>query len=292
MVLKKIICVWMFLFLATGVASAEGKKKIFAEFVSYHKSVDAAKVGLNDDIWKSIPSSRLPLQRQFLVFPKPMDVGVKEMSVQSFNDGKYITFRLSWKDSTQNTGPKLMDFSDGAALQFPVNKKPLPEYFMGEEKRPVHILHWKAWRSRDKQEGFQTVKSAYPNMTVDMYNFDYKVKGVGTEKTQAEKDIFTPGKAAGNPLSFDHKEIIEELNSEGAGTLKSKNIENTSGDAEWKDGQWTVIFRRPLTVSDPLSARFVAGEKMPVAFSVWEGERRESAGRKAVSPAWAEVKVE
>ncbi|MFO0754066.1 MAG: ethylbenzene dehydrogenase-related protein [Thermodesulfovibrionales bacterium] len=282
----------MFLFLLAGVASAEEKKKIFAEFTSYHKSVDAGKVGLTDEVWKGIPSSRLPLQRQFLVVPKPMDVGVKEVSVQSFNDGKYIAFRLSWKDSTQNVGPKIMNFSDGAALQFPVSKNPLPEYFMGELKRPVHILHWKAWRSRDKQAGFQNVKSAYPNMTVDMYNFDYGVKGNGTEKTQAEKDIFTPGKAAGNPLSFDHKEIIEELNSEGAGTLKSKNIENTSGDAEWKDGQWTVIFRRPLVVNDPLSVKFVAGEKMPVAFSVWEGERRESAGRKAVSPAWAEVRVE
>ncbi|MBZ0158027.1 MAG: hypothetical protein K8I29_17660 [Alphaproteobacteria bacterium] len=292
MILKKLICLWMFLFLVAGIASAEDKKKIFAEFTSYRKNVDAGKVGLNDEVWKSLSPSRLTLQRQFLVVPKPMDVGVKEMLVQSFNDGKYIVFRLTWKDSTKNDGPKIMNFSDGAALQFPVKKDPLPEYFMGEQKRPVHILHWKAWRSKDKQAGFQDVKSAYPNMTVDMYNFDYGIKGAGTEKTQAEKDIFTPGKAAGNPLSFDKKEIVEELTSEGAGTLKSKNIENTSGDAEWKDGQWTVLFRRPLVVTDPLSVKFTAGEKMPVAFSIWEGERRESAGRKAVSPAWAEVKVE
>lgn len=292
MVLKNIICCSMLLLLGAGVASAAEQKKIFAEFTSYRKTVDAGTVGLNDDVWKSVPVSRLTLQRQFLVVPKPVEVGVKEVLVQSFNDGKTIVFRLSWKDGTKNDGPKVISFSDGAALQFPVGKDPLPEYFMGEPKRPVHILHWKAWRSKDKQAGFQNVKSAYPNMAVDMYNFDYGVKGVGTEKTQAEKDIFTPGKAAGNPLSFDKKEIIEELTSEGPGTLKSKNIENTSGDAEWKDGQWTVIFRRPLTVNDPQSVKFVAGQKMPVAFAVWEGERKESAGRKAVSPAWAEVKVE
>ena len=49
---------------------------------------------------------------------------------------------------------------------------------------------------------------------------------------------------------------------------------------------------RPLSVNDPGSVQFKTGEKMPVAFAVWEGSRRESAGRKAVSPAWAEVKVE
>jgi DMSO reductase family type II enzyme heme b subunit len=129
-------------------------------------------------------------------------------------------------------------------------------------------------------------------MAVDLYHFDYSVKGNGTEKTQAEKDIFTPGKAAGNPVSVAHKEIIEELSAEGAGTLKSNNIENTTGDAEWKNGEWTVVFRRPLSVEDAGSVQFKPGEKMPVAFAVWEGSRKESAGRKAVSPAWAEVKVE
>ena len=288
---KKIVLFFFFsLFLVVAFAYAEKKK--FAEFISYRKNVDVSKVRLNDDVWKTVNAYRQPLQRQFLVDPKPVDVGVKEVLIQSINDGRYVAFRLVWKDATENDEIKLHNFSDAAAIQFPVKKEPLPEYFMGEPKKPVHILYWKAWRSRDQKTGFQTVKTAYPNMTVDMYNFDYSVKGDFTEKTQAEKDIFIAGKAAGNPLSIPHKEIIEELSAEGAGTLKSKNIENTSGEAEWKYDEWTVIFRRPLTVSDTGSVQFKAGEKMPVAFSVWEGSRLETAGRKAVSPAWAEVKIE
>lgn len=268
------------------------QEKTFVEFSSHKKQVDVSKVGLGDVVWKAVPVVRQPLQRQFLVEPKPADVGVKEVVVQSINDGKYIAFRLTWKDSTENSTIGIMNFSDGVSLQFPVNRNPLPEYFMGEPKKPVHILYWKAWRSRDEEKGFQTVRSAYPNMTVDMYGFDYHVKGTATEKTQTEKDIFIPGKAAGNPLSFAHKEIIEELSAEGSGTLKSMALENTTGGAEWKNGEWTVVFRRPLLVNDPGSVQFKTGEKMPVAFAVWEGSRRESAGRKAVSPAWAEVKVE
>ena len=62
------------------------------------------------------------------------------------------------------------------------------------------------------------------------------------------------------------------------------NIENTSGEAEWKNGEWIVVFRRPLAVDDPGSVRFKPGEKMPVAFAVWEGGRKESAGEKGRQP--------
>lgn len=278
--------------IALIAASVSAETKKFVEFSSVLKKVEVSTVGLNDEIWKTVAPYNQPLQRQFLVVPKPQDVGVKEVQVQSIHDGKYIAFRLVWKDADKNDGPQIMSFSDGAALQFPVRKVPLPEYFMGEAGKPVHILHWRAWRSADQKSGFQTVKTAYPNMVVNVYQFDYPVKGKGTEKTQAEKDIFIPGKAAGNPLSVPHKEIIEELAAEGSGTLKSKNIENTSGEAEWKNGEWTVVFRRPMTVEDPGSVQFKAGEKMPVAFAIWEGGRKESAGRKAVSPAWAEVRLE
>lgn len=185
-----------------------------------------------------------------------------------------------------------MGFADAAAIQFPVRKEDFPKYFMGEKEYPVHILYWKAWVSKDKEGGFQTVQKAYPNMTADIYTFDYPIKGEGTEKTEAEKNIFIPGKAAGNPLSFPGKEVIAELSSAGPGTVAAKKTENTTGDAEWKDGRWTVIFRRPLSVDDAGSVRFTVGEKIPVAFAVWEGSRHEAGSRKAVSPAWAEVEIE
>jgi DMSO reductase family type II enzyme heme b subunit len=288
--LQKVISYFFILFLVAAAAVAENKS--FVEFKSFKKEIDASHVALHDDVWQTIKPYRQPLQRQFLVVPKPAEIGVKEVFVQSINDGKFISFRLYWNDDTKNETPKITGFSDGAAIQFPVSKDDFPEYFMGEEKHPVHILYWKAWRSKDQKSGFQTTKTAYPNMTTDIYTFDYPVKGKGTEKTQAEKDIFIPGRAAGNPMSFPSKEVMTELSSTGPGTITFKKVANTTGDAEWKDGQWTVIFRRPLTVEDTGSVRFATGERMPVAFAVWEGSRNEAGGRKAVSPAWAEVEVE
>lgn len=287
---KKTICFFFILVLIASTALAERQK--FVEFKSYRVDIDVSKVEPGDDVWKTVKPYRQPLQRQFLEVPKPAEIGVKEVWVQSIHDGKHIAFRLAWKDATKNDTIRIMNFSDGTALQFPVKKEALPQFFMGEKEKPVHILFWRAWRSKDKNDGFQTTKTAYPNMTSDIYNFDYSIKGKGTEKTQVEKDIFIPGRAAKNPLSFPRKEIIAELSSVGSGTLASKNTENTSGRAFWENGEWTVLFRRPLSVEDPESVKFKAGEKMPIAFAIWEGSRREVGGRKAVSPAWAEVEVE
>jgi hypothetical protein len=268
------------------------EEQSFVEFTSSYKTVDVARAGLDHPVWAEVEAAKHPMQPQFLVLPKPKEVGVKEVGLQSIHDGTNIAFLLTWKDETEDSQLNITNFSDAAALQFPVKKDPLPKYFMGEEGKPVHIIYWKAWRSRDKKDGFQTVQSAYPNMTSDIYNFDYKIEGIGTPKTDEEKNIFIPGRAAKNPLSFPHKEIVEELTSQGPGTLSSLNIENTKGLAEWKDGVWTVLFVRPLYVNDTLSVRLKSGEKMPIAIAVWEGSRLESGGRKAVSAAWAEIKVE
>ncbi|MDP2645552.1 MAG: ethylbenzene dehydrogenase-related protein [Desulfobacterales bacterium] len=278
-----------FIFFVGGAAAQDNR---FVEFTSLKKNIDVSQVALHDEVWKTVAAYRQPLQRQFLVEPKPAEVGVKQVHVQSIHDDKFISFRLVWADPTRDETPSIMGFSDGAAVQFPVNRENLPAFFMGEVKKPVHILYWKAWRSKDKKSGFQTTKSAYPNMTTDIYTFDYPVKGTGTEKTQSEKNIFIPGRAADNPISFPSKEVITELSATGPGTITFLKTADTSGAAEWENGQWTVIFRRPLTVNEPGSVRFDAGSRMPVAFAVWEGGRMESGGRKAVSPAWAEVEIQ
>lgn len=278
--------------LLLSVSTAYAEREGFVEIVSHRVDIDVSRVKIDDEAWTKAKPYRQPLQPQFLEVPKPVEVGVQVVLVRSINDGKFIAFRLEWEDATNDDAIKIMNFSDAAAIQFPVDKQAVPQFFMGEGNKSVHILYWRAWRSRDEKSGFQTTKSAYPNMTSDIHTFDYPVKGIGTEKTQTEKDIFTPGRAAKNPLAFPRKEIVEELSSTGPGTITTLNTENTSGAGIWENGQWTVIFRRPLAVSDVTSVQFKAGERMPIAFAVWEGSRMEVGLRKAVSPAWAELKIE
>jgi len=276
-----------------GAPPAAGNGSAYCEFASHRRPVDVGKVGAADPVWEGVAGVALPLIRQFLVPPRPETLSVYEIEVRSIHDGKSIAFLLNWADATRDDRLGLAAHSDACALQFPVKGKALPFFFMGQPGLPVHILHWKAWRSRDAADGRQGVRDAYPNMTVDMYNFDYPESHPLTDKTPAERDVFLPARAAGNPVALGVGGLVEELNAEGyGGTMVTLPRANTSGEAFWDGGRWTLLVRRPLDAADGRSAVFVPGERTQVAFAVWEGGRRESGARKAVSPAWAECALE
>jgi DMSO reductase family type II enzyme heme b subunit len=126
--IKKITGVLIVFLSFSFTAYAEREK--FVEITSHLSTIDVAQTGLDDDVWKEIKAYKQPLQEQFLEIPKPKVIGVNEVFVQSINDGKYIAFRLIWKDDTKNDTPSITAFSDGAAIQFPVQGTIFPEYFM------------------------------------------------------------------------------------------------------------------------------------------------------------------
>src|SRR4029078_9444233 len=68
---------------------------------------------------------------------------------------------------------------------------------------------------------------------------------------------------------------------------------NTSGDvtgaASYDQGEWSVIFKRPLRVSS--GAPFTSGELLPIAFSVWDGFSRERGNRRGLT-LWNSIYVE
>ena len=142
---------------------------------------------------------------------------MKEVLVQSVHDGKYIAFRLVWKDAARNDNPKIMNFSDSAALQFPVKKSRSPSILWESQKSRYTSSTGGPGGARTGNTDSRPSRRPIRTWSWISIQFDYPVQGKGTEKTQAEKDIFIPGKAA-EILSVPHKEIIEELSAEGSGT--------------------------------------------------------------------------
>jgi DMSO reductase family type II enzyme heme b subunit len=53
--------------------------------------------------------------------------------------------------------------------------------------------------------------------------------------------------------------------------------------ALYEDGEWRLVFQRPLLVPKPDYVRFEPKEWSGIAFAVWEGSNRERSGQKAVS---------
>jgi hypothetical protein len=253
---------------------------------------DLSKPVLEETIWKKAKSLNIPLMAQPMAIPKPATTETSNMKVQSINNGKWISFKLTWKDKDKSDDEKLGKFSDGVALEFPVKVKDgvPPSAFMGEKGNPVHIYHWKSTFQKDMERGgFHEMSEIYPNASVDLYPLEPKIDGNYPKATDEEKMVFSHGRAAGNPQSFPKLKAVDEIYAEGFGT--SQVIQNNEGigKGEWKNGEWSVVITRPLSSKVGSSLKF--GNSNFVCFAVWQGGKDETGSRKSVNLSWVSLNI-
>jgi len=74
----------------------------------------------------------------------------------------------------------------------------------------------------------------------------------------------------------------------GSKDIAANDTGEVTGVASYDQGEWSVIFKRPLTAS---GATFTPGQFMPIAFSVWDGFARERGNRRGLT-VWYSVYVE
>ena len=75
----------------------------------------------------------------------------------------------------------------------------------------------------------------------------------------------------------------------GSAAIAAERHGDVTGVASYDQGEWSVIFKRPLRASS--GAPFVPGEFLPIAFSVWDGFSRERGNRRGLT-AWYSIYVE
>jgi mono/diheme cytochrome c family protein len=74
----------------------------------------------------------------------------------------------------------------------------------------------------------------------------------------------------------------------GSKDIAANDAGEVTGVANYDQGEWTAIFKRPLRGS---GAAFTPGQFMPIAFSVWDGLARERGNRRGLT-VWYSVYVE
>jgi len=244
--------------------------------------------------WNAIPL-QVPLSAQTTVAPMLLEPSIRAVTVRSLNNGSWIVFLLEWSDSTNNTSAvRTEDFTDGAAIQIPQSGESPPYVCMGQQDTAVNIWHWKGDWQADIDFVFRDAEQTYPNFWVDLY--PYAVGGPpytipGSFPSQV-RNLTLVGWAAGNPFSDPFRlSPIEDLIAGGFGTLTWEPHQNVVGRGVWKNGQWHVVFARPLQTGDPNDIRLYAGEQRSVAFAVWDGANREVDGKKAIS-AWLTLTID
>jgi mono/diheme cytochrome c family protein len=80
-----------------------------------------------------------------------------------------------------------------------------------------------------------------------------------------------------------------QFTGKGSADLAANDAGELSGVASYDQGEWSVIFKRPLRPES--GARFTPGEFMPIAFSVWDGLSRERGNRRGLT-LWYSLYVE
>ncbi len=97
---------------------------------------------------------------------------------------------------------------------------------------------------------------------------------------QNSVDLWFFDLAQPQPLQFTGK---------GSAAITPSDAGELSGVASYDQGEWSVIFKRPLRPES--GARFTPGEFMPIAFSVWDGLTRERGNKRGLT-LWYSLYVE
>jgi len=102
--------------------------------------------------------------------------------------------------------------------------------------------------------------------------------------TGARKPYFLFGDSQ-NSVDLWHFDLAQaeptQFTGKGSASVAAKDKGALTGVATYDQGEWSVIFKRPL--ADPAGAAFTQGQFMPIAFSVWDGFARERGSRRGLS---------
>lgn len=257
-----------------------------ADIIAKKISADVSSADPHAKYWQGVPEAAVVLMAQPMVVPRPATVQTSAVTVQAVHDGKRIAFRLRWKDAERSEAGRLGQFSDAAAMQFPLKSGDVPPpVMMGMKGNPVHIFHWRAQYQRDRERGKPTMKDLYPNLSIDIYPLEFKEAAGASE---AERDRFSPGRAEGNPQSY-AKTGVDEIVAEGFSTSSVQSGHGGLATGDWKNGEWTLALVRPLVIEGGSTLR--EGGKGFVAFAVWQGGKGEVGSRKSVTMTWTPVVV-
>jgi hypothetical protein len=167
---------------------------------------------------------------------------------------------------------------------------------MGDAKTPVDVWFWDA----DRQGPRATVEDVYPNTVVDVYPFhESAVSSADFDRPEAkdggQPDVSLPARAVGNLLSAPATDSAGTALTAGGPstvTFRLPQSQLVQSQGVWSDGRWTVVMRRALAVENEADGlTLTPGERVSIAFAVWDGNQRDRDGKKLVT-IWQDLELE
>ncbi len=216
--------------------------------------------GLDDPAWAKAPEAVLTLNPLWRRASWPTTIKIRALA-----SADTIAFRFSWPDPAANRRQSQMtDFVDAVAVMIPenVSSKSPPPFIGMSGKGPQGAVRILQWRALSGPKG--------PSVTSPRLHRD--------PNPWEAKQMATPARAAGNPISAATTPAVMEYVATGVSTVTHVPSSRMSSEARWEDGRWQVSITRPRAGVASLS-----NSSVWAAFAVWDGGAQDRNGQKSVT---------
>jgi hypothetical protein len=232
--------------------------------------------------------ARFPIIGQITEPVREFHPPVTNVTVQAIYDSDNMALLVRWHDRTADktgkNGPALAvppeeeETESGA----PAGAQPTETNPFGDavqppaQNAPTDPFAEAAAPAAPTSEFSDAVAVQIPSQALTSARKPYFIFG----DTQNSVDLWFFDLARPDPLQFTGK---------GSADVAPNDTGDITGVASFDQGEWSVIFKRPLRASS--GAPFTPGEFVPIAFSVWDGLSRERGSRRGLT-VWESVYVE
>lgn len=239
----------------------------------------------------SAPVARLPLVGQIMEPGRAFHPPATSVMVQAIHDADSIALLVRWHDmSAEKTG------KNGPSLPVPPEEEEEPAAAPSEgggasSANPFgdEVVAPSGQTPANPQNPFEEPAEAAP---ASEFSDAVAVQIPSQVPTGIRKPyfLFGDGQDAVDLWFFDlATPNPSQFTGKGSANITPSDKGEITGVANYDQGEWSVIFKRPLRPAS--GAAFSEGQFMPVAFSVWDGSSRERGSRRALS-LWYSLYVE
>ena len=261
--------------------------------------LDTIDVSKGAAIFESARAARFPIVGQIMEPGRSFSPPVTSVTVQAIYDAESIAVLVRWHDMSAEKAGK-----NGPMLPVPVEEEegsPKPAAPAGESggagaKNPFADAEVPAAPAGQtpaaQQPADPFADPAAPAGPSSEFSDAIAVQIPSQVPTGARKPYFIFGDGQ-NPVDLWFFDLARpeplQFTGKGSADITPNDTGDLSGVASYDQGEWSVIFKRPLRPSS--GARFSPGEFMPVAFSVWDGLARERGNKRGLT-IWYSLYVE
>ena len=228
------------------------------------EAIDLAKGAAS---FAAAPVARFPIIGQIMEPGRAFHPPATSVTVQAIYDAESIAVLVRWHDMSAEKEGK-----NGPSLPAPEVEEPAAA--PAAEAAPDPFADTTA--AAPPSEFSDAVAIQIPSQVPTGARKPYFIFG----DSQNSVDLWFFDLATANPVQFTGR---------GSGDIAPNTSATLTGVASYDQGEWSVIFKRPLRLES--GASFSPGEFLPMAFSVWDGFSRERGNRRGLS-LWYSIYVE